>query len=267
LIDCQLSGAKVGEHTLHEVAFLLRRNRATLAYKANPDNPAEAAAQLSYKGPVSATLGAATTAGSRPPPDGLRGYAAERNAAGTMPSKKDESNLMLRLMMKEREQVLPDDKHFYQELSEYIDQLQVEVTKNKQGRIDAEERERVATGGFVDREMRYSKEIRALEENLQRLKGDTERTQKEISLLTGDLRRHHDENAIALREHIVCQEEAQAQDESLRAELKGILVAKRKLQDDLAEERRAVVVREQENHRLSSHVKAFQREVNEILVA
>merc|ERR1712139_729196 len=33
LVDCQLSGSKVGEETLHEVAFLLRRNRAAAAYK------------------------------------------------------------------------------------------------------------------------------------------------------------------------------------------------------------------------------------------
>ena len=32
-------------------------------------------------------------------------FAAERSSAGVMASKKDESNLMLRLMMKEREQV------------------------------------------------------------------------------------------------------------------------------------------------------------------
>ena len=101
-------------------------------------------------------------------------FAAERSSAGVMASKKDESNLMLRLMMKEREQVTPDDKLFFQELSEYIDRMQVEVTKNKQGRIDAEERERVATSGFVDREARYSKEIRGLEETLQKMLGDKE---------------------------------------------------------------------------------------------
>ena len=65
---------------------------------------------------------------SRPPAEGLRGFAAERSSAGVMASKKDESNLMLRLMMKEREQVTPDDKLFFQELSEYIDRMQVEVT-------------------------------------------------------------------------------------------------------------------------------------------
>merc|ERR1719482_127984 len=210
--------------------------------------------------------GNAVAGGSRQGPDGLRGFAAERHQAGVMPSKKDESNLMLRLMMKEREQVTPSDKLFFQELSEYIDRLQVEVTRNKQGRIDAEERERVATSGFVDREARYAKEIRGLEESLQRMLHDKERMQKETHLSTGELRRLHDENALATREAVAVQEHAQAQDESLRAELRDLMVEKRRLQDALAEERRNVVLREQENHRLSSHVKGFQREVNEALV-
>merc|ERR1719171_3004514 len=47
LIDCQLSGSKVGEETLHEVAFLLRRNRAAAAYKANPNDPGAQAAAAS----------------------------------------------------------------------------------------------------------------------------------------------------------------------------------------------------------------------------
>jgi hypothetical protein len=263
LIECQLSGTKVGESTLHEVAFVLRRNRSSVAYKAQPGH---AAPEAPAKSVVSSTLGMATMAGSRPPAEGLRGFAAERGATGTMPGKKDESNLMLRLMMKEREQVTPDDKLFFQDLSEYIDRLQVEVTKNKQGRIDAEERERVATSGFVDREARYSKEIRGLEEQLQKNLGDKENLQKETHLQTGELRRLHDENALSTREAVAVQEHAQAQDESLRAELRDLMVEKRRLQDALAEERRNVVMREQENHRLSSHVKGFQREVNEALV-
>merc|ERR1719171_791999 len=46
LIDCQLSGTKVGEETLHEVAFLLRRNRAAAAYKSSPNDPGAQAAAL-----------------------------------------------------------------------------------------------------------------------------------------------------------------------------------------------------------------------------
>merc|ERR1712048_310605 len=46
VIDCQLSGSKIGEETLHEVAFLLKRNRAAAAYKSNAADPATRAAAL-----------------------------------------------------------------------------------------------------------------------------------------------------------------------------------------------------------------------------
>merc|ERR1719456_368990 len=92
-------------------------------------------------------------------PGGYTGPPPPQHPAGTR-SKKDESSLMLRLMMKEREQVLPEDKLFYQQVSEHIDSLQLQGSKHKQGRTDAEERERLSTCGFVDREHRYTKEIR-----------------------------------------------------------------------------------------------------------
>merc|ERR1719198_2451126 len=76
---------------------------------------------------------------------------------------KDDSSLMLRLMMKEREQVLPEDKLFYQQVAEHIDKLLLESSKHKQGRGDGEEREKLSTTGFMDREQRYTREIRTAE--------------------------------------------------------------------------------------------------------
>merc|ERR1719401_3021688 len=93
---------------------------------------------------------------------------------------KDSSSLMLRLMMKEREQVLPEDKLFYQQVAEHIDKLLLETSKHKQGRVDGEEREKLSTTGFLEREQRYTKEIRETEEMLQKTINDKENLQKEI---------------------------------------------------------------------------------------
>merc|ERR1712146_881976 len=87
---------------------------------------------------------------------------------------KDDSSLMLRLMMKEREQVLPEDKLFYQQVAEHIDKLLLETSKHKQGRSEGEERERLSTTGFMEREQRYTKEIRAFEDSLQKTIADKE---------------------------------------------------------------------------------------------
>merc|ERR1719245_1710349 len=101
---------------------------------------------------------------------------------------KDSSSLMLRLMMKEREQVLPEDKLFYQQIAEHIDKLLLETGKHKQGRVDGEEREKLSTTGFLEREQRYTKEIRQTEELLQRTIADKENLQRDLANKTAELK-------------------------------------------------------------------------------
>lgn len=296
VIDCQLSGSKVGEETLHEVAFLLRRNRAAAAYKANPNDPGALAAAaapetsaignggpgavvqsrgavgqagveargMSPRGnwdsralPNDATAGANTLTGSGA---GAQGVVARPNR-----SPKEDSSIMLRLMMKEREMVLPEDKLFYQQVSEHIDKLLLESSKHKQGRVDGEDRERLSTTGFCEREQRYTKEIRNTEEALQRTIADKENLQREIAVNTADLKRLNEENAQAIRESVAVQEQATSEEQQLRKELRDIMLDKRSLQDKLALGQKDLELLEQENVRLRAHVKAFQRDVNEIL--
>jgi hypothetical protein len=278
LIDCQLSGSKVGEETLHEVAFILRRNRAAAAYKASPNDPgAQAAAaapetaaiagggpgatsqRLANTGAMVAGSGAGVGAG------GVEFGATGASFRSARTNNKDDSSLMLRLMMKEREQVLPEDKLFYQQVAEHIDKLLLESSKHKQGRGDGEEREKLSTTGFMDREQRYTREIRTTEENLQKSIADKEKLQRDIAQQTMDLKRLNDENATAIRESISAQEQAMAEEQQLRKELRDIIHEKRELQDKLALGNKDLELLNQENERLRQHVKAFQRDVNEIL--
>jgi len=273
LIDCQLSGSKVGEETLHEVAFVLRRNRAAAAYKASPNDPgAQAAAanpetsMLAGGGPsapvtaISKDLGATAGSGA-----GGGDFAATGASFRSTRATKDDSSLMLRLMMKEREQVLPEDKLFYQQVAEHIDKLLLESSKHKQGRGDGEEREKLSTTGFMDREQRYTREIRSTEENLQKSIADKENLQRDIGQQAMDLKRLNDENATAIRESISAQEQSMAEEQQLRKELRDIIGEKRELQDKLALGNKDLELLNQENERLRAHVKAFQRDVNEIL--
>lgn len=278
LIDCQLSGSKVGEETLHEVAFLLRRNRAAAAYKSSPN---DLGAQAAAADPQTSALAGGGPAGgvgaqARSPPAGSTAApAAQREVpalgAGPGPgpaparSRKDDSSLMLRLMMKEREQVLPEDKLFYQQISEYIDKLLLESSKHKQGRTDGEERERLATGGFVEREQRYTSEIRNIEDNLQKTIADKENLQREIAFETQELKKLNEENAQSIRESVAMQEQATAEEQRLRKELRDVITDKRDMQDKLALSQKDLELLEQENMRLRAAVKSFQRDVGEIL--
>lgn len=288
LIDCQLSGSKVGEETLHEVAFLLRRNRAAAAYKSSPNDPgAQAAAaapstsHIAGGGPASTarSLGGSGGGGggavqSRDLPmggsAGMGAPAATGGALSSVPQRtnrtqKDDSSLMLRLMMKEREQVLPEDKLFYQQVAEHIDKLLLESGKHKQGRGDGEDRERLSTTGFLEREHRYTKEIRTTEETLQSTIEMKENLQKDIAYKTAELKKLNEENAQAVRDSVAIQEQATAEEQQLRKELRDIIQEKRGLQDKLSLGEKDLELLNQENERLRAHVKAFQRDVNEIL--
>merc|ERR1711988_1535173 len=75
-----------------------------------------------------------------------------------------DEEIQLKLLKREREYSNPQDARFFAEVAEYIDLLQLEVSRNKKYRMDAEERERIVAKGFTDREMRYGQEMRDLEE-------------------------------------------------------------------------------------------------------
>ncbi len=64
---------------------------------------------------------------------------------------------------------------------------------------------------------------------------------------------------------VAFQEHATAEEQQMRKELRDIVQEKRELQDKLALSNKDLELLQQENERLRSHVKAFQRDVNEIL--
>lgn len=262
LVDCQLSGSKVGEETLHEVAFLLRRNRASAAYKASPN---AVGAQMAAADPVNSGLAKANkslgdTAASLADLEVRKGPAAKANWTA-----KDSSTLMLRLMMKEREQVLPEDKLFYQQIAEHIDKLLLETSKHKQGRVDGEDREKLSTTGFLEREQRYIKEIRQTEEMLQKVIADKEVYQKEVATKTVYLQQLNDQSSETVRGSVANQERMAVEEHQLRKELRQLQQDTREAQDKLALNSKDLELLQQENERLRQHVKAFQRDVNEIL--
>merc|ERR1719247_3457346 len=71
-----------------------------------------------------------------------------------------DEGLSLKLLQKERDYTNAEDARFFGEVAEYIDLLQLDVARNKKYRMDAEERERIVTKGFMEREMRYAQEMR-----------------------------------------------------------------------------------------------------------
>lgn len=254
LIELQLSGSKVGEDTLTEVAYLLRRNREKAREKA------EALAEPEKKpvSPQASTLGLGSTVGSF-------GFGATASSFRSTRTVKDDSTLMIRILQRERDQLLPEDKLEYTQVVDYIEKLLNQSAQHKQGRADGEERERQSTAGFGDREQRYSDDVRKSEDHLKQCISDRLLLQKDIAGQTFDLKVLNDENAAAIRDSMIFQEKAMAQEQQLRKELRDIMQEKRDLQDKLALGNKDLDLLSQENERLQEFVEQFKTNHTNIL--
>lgn len=260
LVDCQLSGSKVGEETLHEVAFLLRRNRSAAADKAGID---DTGTQVAASDTVMSPLAKSASPRSLPMAENAGSPAKQASRANW--TAKDSSSLMLRLMMKEREQVLPEDKLFFQQIREHMDKLLQESSKHKQGRQDGEEREKLASAGFLEREQRCLEEISQAEEQLQRSASEKAELQKGLALKAAELKVLQEGSAAALQRSLALQAKVASEERELRRELGDLEEDRRDLQERLALSSKDLELLEQENEQLREHVKGFQRDVKTIL--
>jgi len=102
-------------------------------------------------------------------------------------------------------------------------------------------------------------------EALQKVISEKEEIQKELSGKSVTLQKLNEQSSDAVRESVAIQERHAAEEQELRKELRDVQHDKRELQERLALSSKDLELLEQENERLRQHVKAFQRDVNEIL--
>merc|ERR1712217_907509 len=102
----------------------------------------------------------------------------------------------------------------------------------------------------MEREQRYTKEIRNTEESLQNIIMDKENLQKDLAYKTAELKKLNEENTAAVRDSVAFQEQATAEEQQLRQELRDIVQNKRELQDKLALGTKDLQLLQEENERL-----------------
>merc|ERR1719161_3252989 len=185
VIDCQLSGNRIAEDTLHAIAYVLRRNRTSaplsaVAYKEN--------ATSGYVAPATSTSRDLDLTGAGLGGDAAPAPAPDKTMAPPTGGGEGEG-VQLKLLQKERDYANAEDARFFGEVAEYIDLLQLDVARNKKYRMDAEERERVVTKGFMEREMRYSQEMRELENLLAKAKADKDELLHDTQYLQNEIDR------------------------------------------------------------------------------
>merc|ERR1719428_2536493 len=121
-----------------------------------------------------------------------------------------DTGLSQKLLQREQNYTNAEDARFFGEVAEYIDLLQLDVARNKKYRMDAEERERVVTKGFMEREMRYAQEMRELENLLAKAKADKDELLQETSYLQKETSRVKAEKAATVEDRLKMEDVARA---------------------------------------------------------
>jgi hypothetical protein len=260
VIDCQLSGNRIAEDTLHAIAYVLRRNRTSaplsaVAYKEN------AQASSGYTAPATSTSRELDLTGAA----GNATMPAAPAPAGGGGGGKTEEGIQLKLLQKERDYANAEDARFFGEVAEYIDLLQLDVARNKKYRMDAEERERVVTKGFMEREMRYAQEMRELENLLAKAKADKDELLQETQYLQAEIERVKQEKNATMQDRLKLEEIARATADRLRCDIRDGLTVKADLETEIYKVKRKQEEQEEENQRLRTYLRRCKEDLDKAL--
>merc|ERR1719169_251234 len=176
----------------------------------------------------------------------------------TMPAPKtrlvQDESISLKLLQKERDYTNAEDARFFGEVAEYIDLLQLDVARNKKYRMDAEERERIVTKGFMEREMRYAQEMRELENLLAKAKAEKDELVQETQYLQNEIDRVREEKAKTMQDRLKLEELARATADRLRCDIRDGLAVKADLETQIYKVKRRQQEQEEENQRLRTYL-------------
>merc|ERR1712139_269560 len=171
----------------------------------------------------------------------------------------------LKLLQEERDYTNAEDARFFGEVAEYIDLLQLDVARNKKYRMDAEERERVVTKGFMEREMRYAQEMRELENLLAKAKADKDELLQETQYLQAEIERVKTEKNATMQDRLKLEEIARATADRLRCDIRDGLTVKADLETEIYKVKRKQEEQEEENQRLRVYLSRCKEDLDKAL--
>jgi len=272
LVDCQLSGNRIAEDTLHAIAFILRRNRQTAPMGASTfrQDRGVVSAQVTLSPPSSPTrmqaLGNSRGFDARYATNAsiLDGDLPARTPGKAAPPVPDDE-LTLKLLQREQDHGNAEDARFFGEVAEYIDLLQLDVARNKKYRMDAEERERVVTKGFMEREMRYAQEMRELESLLAKAKAEKDELLHDTNYVQTEIDRVREEKAKITEDREKLEQIARCTADRLRADIRDALSVKADLETQIYKVKRRQQEQEEENARLRTYLSKCKEDLDRAL--
>eukprot|EP00928_Gymnodinium_smaydae_P064385 TRINITY_DN47721_c1_g1_i1.p1 TRINITY_DN47721_c1_g1~~TRINITY_DN47721_c1_g1_i1.p1 ORF type:complete len:422 (+),score=127.91 TRINITY_DN47721_c1_g1_i1:171-1436(+) len=260
LHEAKLTGSNIGGELLHEIEAKLRLNQNEAKKNIIPAK-------------VTAALIAAL---EKPDPEvgsdeekAKKKYVAFIRENPSKPidqkTREDMHDLQKQLLVRHRAAMHLEERALYQQIADYSINTLKDTAFHGKEQGDAEERERLATEAFLEREKRYTREIRQTEIDLQVSMKERDKLEYEIAYRQKELKRHIDEHDKSIIENENIKEESLQTERNMKQE-----VAKHRedvtiLEGKLALQQRDLEMLEEENERLKVHVKGFQRDINDIL--
>merc|ERR1719356_496583 len=165
-----------------------------------------------------------------------------------------DGDLAQKLLSREQNYTNAEDARFFGEVAEYIDLLQLDVARNKKYRQDAEERERVVTKGFMEREMRYAQEMRELENLLAKAKAEKDELLHDTQYIQNEIERVREEKAKTVADRIKLEEISRATTDRIRCDIRDGLTVKADLETQIYKVKRRQQEQEEENARLRTYL-------------
>merc|ERR1712151_828941 len=150
-------------------------------------------------------------------------------------------------------------------VTEYIEKLLRDTTVHQKMRVEAEEREHIDTLGFHEREERYIREVKQIEDALMDALAEKDRLTKVLDYKKKEKKWADDELADAMSQTAQAEVSCKTLEQELRVEIKRLreenIVLEGKLA--LAKKDEDLLVAEVEDLRV--HAKNFQKDINLIL--
>jgi len=141
----------------------------------------------------------------------------------------------------------------------------LDVARNKKYRMDSEERERVVTKGFMEREMRYAQEMRELENLLAKAKAEKDELLHDTSYLQSEIERVREEKSRTMYDRMKLEEVSRASSDRLRSDIRDGLTVKADLETQIYKVKRRQQEQEEENARLRTYLAKTKQDLDRAL--
>eukprot|EP00397_Hematodinium_sp_SG-2012_P050882 GEMP01059348.1.p1 GENE.GEMP01059348.1~~GEMP01059348.1.p1 ORF type:complete len:340 (+),score=75.28 GEMP01059348.1:184-1203(+) len=270
LVDCQLSGNKLSEDILSNIAAMLRTNRRSLEKPCpsapSPRSPVSPRPPLSSPSPRShvhippsvppQSIPSAPPLHAPPtydiPHAQVTGPAApplDGSQTGDVLNAR-EAEVRTKLRLREQSAINTDDQALYRSVGDYLDLLVLDVQRAKLYRMDTEQRQRASTNGFADREQRYAHELRALTQVLGKARQEKSDGENELNHIRSNIKRLKDEKHKAMADRCQLEEVAKVSLGRIDRESRDALQVKSEIEEELYSIRRKHEDQKDENERL-----------------